>query len=1120
MHVPQSTIAIAEARYLMYTSNHIVSGQTNSPIAGNVQDALVGMYILTNTWNNETDTMIDRHTAYNCYYESNIDTERMINTFKRAEEYYSEYVKDGFILPGKSIPGKLFVSVLFPFDFTYYRTTDTNENYPIVQIERGIVLPGSGPICKKIIGAKGGSAGHILWKEYHRDRAMQLHGEVEFLVYNWMSNHGFSMGISDCITTNREAVIKVLEETENEVRAITASTEDEERRENKINSVLNSAMNIGPTLAKNSMNKGDVNSLNIMRNSGAKGSLINCAQIVAFVGQQNIDGSRVNCTLSGGTRALPHFDPGDNSPIARGMIYSNYFEGLGPAEVYYHAAAGRRGITDTSIKTATTGYIQKRISRLLEDLKACIDGTIRASNGDIVEFMYGDDGMNPKRIYSVRGINHPFFVNPINLARRLGTNSLEEPRTLKEEEIDLLTSFIKAGIPGVQNVITKLTTENICKALRKLLVGVEIAEDKIPEFCREIKDEFESSKVEAGEMVGLIATHAIGSPCTQLTLNSVEWREKLTIQEENTTKNVKIGEWIDNLIDSHKENVQHIKKNRTEYLELDREVYISSPSLDGTISREIITAVTRHLPVGKLVKATTKSGRQITATQAKSFLIWKPKRRLFGATLGSDVKIGDCVPVITKLVKTLDDYQRIKDVILDPIVAIEYVTSDHECVYDLTVPSTNNFCLANGIGCYDTFHSVGSSDVDITMGVPRIDELLRASKTTSTPTCAVFIDDIRLEQNAREIQVLNKKNISLDDEGEEYKKNYDRAQMLKLASYDIVQDFCSNLQEITIEDLLSDSEIMYVSESFSDEFDWKLHASPVNIMTYKEYKEQWWVTLKKNLYGEFDVQPTKWVIILTFDKAKLYKHDIHLSEIVQKIEENTNDSLYCIASPENICQIEIYINFSDVKEYIQNLIDLPPDLFSEELLTSNNIEFFTARDVALIMVKEMHLRGISGISKVYPREDKETKLWVIDTKGSNIVDILGLPGVDIVSTTSNDLYQIYDNMGIEAARTFLFREINSVLGAYGIYINSRHIQLLVDKMTFSGEIASVTERGIGRSVGAVAKLAFERPVDNAILSAVFGENDPINSIAASIMFGKFAKAGTGTVEVRLDESVL
>ncbi len=907
----------------MYTSNHIVTPQNNSAVTGNSQDTTCGMYILTNTWNDGTETLVPRHVAFDCYATASIDFSRVEDTFRRAEKWYGKYVRDGKIISaGSTIPGKLFVSVLFPPETYYTRKTDTNDNYPVFKVEQGIILPDSAPICKNIIGAKGLSVQHIMWKESSKKRALQFYTEIEFLTYSWMPRHGFSMGLSDCMTTNPQAVKDALREMTTEIDAIESVTSDLSIREGKINNAFKSAMNIAPTLAKKNMYDGERNALSIMLRSGTKGSLINCAQISAFVGQQYIDGKRIQQTLSGGTRTLPHFRKGDGGVIARGFIFNNYVHGLTPPETFFHGAAGRRGITDTAIKTATTGYIQKRLARILEDIKIVIDGTARSAHGSIVQFVYGDDGMNPKRLYNVPNVTYPFFCNLDHIIRRvLNEFKSSKKRKLTSKEIDLILSYISAGIPGVQTLITRHVTTTVHATLKKLLSDVEICEEAIPALCKKLVDEYEISKVEAGEMVGLIASHALGEKVTQMTLNS--------------------------------------------------------------------------------------------------------------------------------------------------------------------------------------FHSTGNKEMDISLGVPRLEELIRCSKTSTTPMNTVHSTDPVMIANATLILQLEK----------EKTVDVHRVTQLKNESYRIARDLGYRLERTLVKDVLETVEMVYTHTNF----DPKKHTTPISagITTYGKYTKQWWEE-----WSDTDVAPKEWAVMLRFKKKELFRRKLTLAEIAKAISRESNNHLHCAVSPLSLLQIAVYINFDEVKEFVKTVIELPPGENASGILSALNTSFFTTRDVVIPMIENTPLRGIEGIEKAFPREDKTTKMWVVDTKGSNISEVLGQVGVSVVHTTSNDLYQVYTTFGIEAVKRFLCREINMVLSSYGIYVNPRHIVLLAARMTQSGELSAVTEKGISRDCGPVAKLSFESPIENAVVSSVFTENDTLDSVSSTIMFGRFPKVGTGVVEIKRDESVL
>ncbi|GMT32896.1 hypothetical protein PFISCL1PPCAC_24193, partial [Pristionchus fissidentatus] len=126
---------------------------------------------------------------------------------------------------------------------------------------------------------------------------------------------------------------------------------------------------------------------------GSKGSFINISQMIACVGQQAISGHRPPDGFEG--RSLPHFARGQKTPAAKGFVENSFYTGLTPTEFFFHTMGGREGLVDTAVKTAETGYMQRRLVKCLEDLCAQYDGTVRSSVGDIVEFVFGEDGLDP-----------------------------------------------------------------------------------------------------------------------------------------------------------------------------------------------------------------------------------------------------------------------------------------------------------------------------------------------------------------------------------------------------------------------------------------------------------------------------------------------------------------------------------------------------------------------------------------------------------------------------------------------------------------------------------------------------------------------------------------------------
>ena len=131
----------------------------------------------------------------------------------------------------------------------------------------------------------------------------------------------------------------------------------------------------------------------IMATCGSKGSAINICQMMACVGQQVVSGKRIEDGFI--RRTLPHFLPNAKEPKARGFVANSFYDGLEPEEFFFHTMGGREGLVDSAVKTADTGYMQRRLMKALEDLTVHYDGTVRTACGEVVQLTYGDDGLNP-----------------------------------------------------------------------------------------------------------------------------------------------------------------------------------------------------------------------------------------------------------------------------------------------------------------------------------------------------------------------------------------------------------------------------------------------------------------------------------------------------------------------------------------------------------------------------------------------------------------------------------------------------------------------------------------------------------------------------------------------------
>jgi DNA-directed RNA polymerase subunit A' len=185
--------------------------------------------------------------------------------------------------------------------------------------------------------------------------------------------------------------IKAYNEENYDVLPQLAGRTYKETLEMRIKDVLNKARDEAGKIAQ--VQLGDTAHSVIMTKSGARGNPLNLTQMAACVGQQAVRGDRIHRGFQ--DRTLPHFRLNDLTPRARGFVTSSYRKGLDPIEFFMHAMGGREGLVDTAVRTSSSGYMQRRLVNALQDMVVQNDGTVRTAISNIVQFVYGDDMIDP-----------------------------------------------------------------------------------------------------------------------------------------------------------------------------------------------------------------------------------------------------------------------------------------------------------------------------------------------------------------------------------------------------------------------------------------------------------------------------------------------------------------------------------------------------------------------------------------------------------------------------------------------------------------------------------------------------------------------------------------------------
>ena len=373
LHVPQNEEARAEAEILMQVQSHIITPKNGLNVIGSLHDAITGNYLLTK------DLNFKREDAVQILYNIGVSD-------------FSGLKK------GKTVTGKDVFSAILPNDFDFVGSTKTNED---VIVKNGKLIQGF--IDKATIGEDNGTLLRAIYKQYGEDVGLDLLGKVFKLGIQVLLRTGFTTSIADTDLPDSliNKIKERIEEAEKEIDNFVKDYENgslkvmpgmtvEQTLENMILQILNNLRDkIGESVYETVSEK---NSTVLMARSGAMGNFLNLAQMAALVGQQALRGSRINIGYN--SRTLSVFPKGSLSADSRGFIRRGYRSGLKPYEYFFHAMTGRDSLMDTALRTPKSGYLYRRLANALQDIRVEYDGTVRDSNKRIVQFVYGDDGVD------------------------------------------------------------------------------------------------------------------------------------------------------------------------------------------------------------------------------------------------------------------------------------------------------------------------------------------------------------------------------------------------------------------------------------------------------------------------------------------------------------------------------------------------------------------------------------------------------------------------------------------------------------------------------------------------------------------------------------------------------
>uniref|UniRef100_A0A0D9ZMI7 DNA-directed RNA polymerase subunit n=1 Tax=Oryza glumipatula TaxID=40148 RepID=A0A0D9ZMI7_9ORYZ len=559
LHVPQTEEARTEALMLMGVQNNLCTPKNGEILVASTQDFLTSSFLVT-----RKDNFYDRSSfSLLCSYlgdaMENIDlpTPALI---KPIELWTGKQLFSVLVRPNACTKVFLNLTVKEKIYKTPKGSTLEPEamcpNDGFVYFRNSELL--SGQVGKATLG-NGNKDGMFstLVRDYNSHAAASCMNRLAKFSARFIGNHGFSIGVDDVQPgehLNQEKKMKIdggykdchdlIASYSKGALRLQPGCNAAQTLEQSITRVLNEIREEAGKVCMNTLHWR--NSPLIMSQCGSKGSPINISQMVACVGQQSVGGRRApNGFID---RTLPHFPINSKTPAAKGFVANSFYTGLTATEFFFHTMGGREGLVDTAVKTAETGYMSRRLMKGLEDLSVFYDQTVRNASGGIVQFLYGDDGMDPAKMEGKDGkpLNlDQLFMKVMATCPQRGQNTLS-PGEILQILNDKLSEHDASSDDGCSEKFKQLLTyflEDRIKLLKSTRRALLLDEDHVGErhssfeesiaanisgisakqlqvFLDTCLSRYHLKKIEAGASIGAIGAQSIGEPGTQMTLKT------------------------------------------------------------------------------------------------------------------------------------------------------------------------------------------------------------------------------------------------------------------------------------------------------------------------------------------------------------------------------------------------------------------------------------------------------------------------------------------------------------------------------------------------------------------------------------------------------------------------
>lgn len=867
-----------------------------------------------------------------------------------------------------------------------------------------------------------------------------------------------------------------------------------------------------------------LNSFSLMVLTGAKGSLVNHSQISCALGQQALEGRRVPRMASGKT--LPCFAPFDPTPRSGGFISDRFLTGVRPQEYYFHCMAGREGLVDTAVKTSRSGYLQRCLVKNLESLSVSYDRTIRSSDGSIVQFLYGGDGLDPLETQYLNGSDENFKFYYENAVMALEKNKLSsniQTDTSSQKEHDIISE-----------TLALISTSSNDESKNKLKVGsiVSLKSKGKGAWTGKIIAVHKHSGEESLADIELLGYHS-GNKQKAIKKHHVPLKDlelavpdPVIFQYDPDTHlgaiNEKLQESLDNYIkrDPHRFFVDDKSGSAESKKQLLRKIIWSKYMRALAAPGESVGALAAQ-GIGEPSTQMTLNTFHLAGHGAGNVTLGIPRLRELIMVASANIQT-PTMNMSTLPNVTMQQAMQVKNLLYSLKLSEILRSDDGITIKEMTYKNGANvwrreYMILLNMQSLDILSdalSLGVGKIKSAVGLvflPKILALIRSELRRS----GTSIESVRVKGKGRswkkskpsdeEVDGLEEEDEDNDNDGEESGKKGGKGKKAsssaaagknkkKSSELDDNEAESGSDEESERDSSVSSAD----SSSSDDEEEEEENNNSSNDDDNDNASSRSSKSISSNPDDSDAENESKSVD--GKDKATLKKK---IMDYGNKNEDG-DEIMVSTSTQQTACYVSSTFQSSNPDApFAKIILDFPAT--EKKILMLGLAEQAAAKTI---------VRNIDGIQKAYVNENEKTGGYTISTDGCNLRAAWELPYVNPYSTKSNDVAAVSRVLGIEAARSVIVDQLTSVFDVYGIDIDPRHLGLVADWMTFEGDYRPFNRRGIEVSTSPLLRISFETSTSFLVDAAFNGEHDTVNTPSSQIALGQLITCGTGCFELR------